>query len=246
MAAYFQARTTWFDQVVVSALDGGTTQVVAVGAGYDGRSLRYAKPGVRWFELDHPATQLDKRARLAGLDLAELEPIVDDIGFAAADFAVDDVGAALAGVGHDGHRATLLPVRGWPPTSASRCWPGWWPPCGKPPPRPAGWPSRSHWNLAPTRSGPPISPGCGGGPDGRAPAGRTAPRGPDSFLTARRRVAAPGQLACPSRSVPPAPPSSWRTRRRAEPDRDDEAAWRSGPPTGVGPKGRLTVIAPSA
>ena len=112
MAAYFQARTTWFDQVVVSAIDGGLTQLVAVGAGYDGRSLRYAKPGVRWFELDHPATQADKRARLAGLDLADLAPLVDDIGFASADFAIDDVGVALAGVGHDRHRASLFTCEG--------------------------------------------------------------------------------------------------------------------------------------
>ena len=112
MAAYFQARTTWFDQAVVSAIDGGIIQVVAVGAGYDGRSLRYAKPGVRWFELDHPATQADKRARLAGLEVADLELIIDGIGFASADFAVDDVGAALAGAGHDPQQASLFTCEG--------------------------------------------------------------------------------------------------------------------------------------
>ena len=29
----------------------------------DGRAFRYAKPGVRWYEVDHPATQLDGMRR---------------------------------------------------------------------------------------------------------------------------------------------------------------------------------------
>src|SRR5262249_56890053 len=64
MVTYLAARTSFFDRVVVRALDGGMRQVVVAGAGYDGRALRYAKPGVRWFEIDHPDTQHDKRARL--------------------------------------------------------------------------------------------------------------------------------------------------------------------------------------
>ena len=44
---YLEARTTFFDRVVVGALDRGVAQVVVAGAGYDGRALRYAKPGAR-------------------------------------------------------------------------------------------------------------------------------------------------------------------------------------------------------
>ena len=69
MARYLQARTAFFDQVVLRGLDRGAAQMLVIGAGYDGRSLRYAKPGVRWFEVDHPATQQDKRARLERLDI---------------------------------------------------------------------------------------------------------------------------------------------------------------------------------
>lgn len=57
MAGYLRVRTSFFDRVVLNALNRGTTQVAAIGAGYDGRALRYAKPGVRWFEVDHPVTQ---------------------------------------------------------------------------------------------------------------------------------------------------------------------------------------------
>jgi len=70
MREYLRARTRFFDGVVTRALGRGCTQVVTGAAGYDGRSLRYAKPGVLWFEVDHPATQNDKRARLDRLGSA--------------------------------------------------------------------------------------------------------------------------------------------------------------------------------
>ena len=69
MHDYLAARTAFFDRTVVGALHQGVRQVVVGGAGYDGRALRYAKPGVRWFEVDHPATQADKRERLDRLGL---------------------------------------------------------------------------------------------------------------------------------------------------------------------------------
>jgi methyltransferase (TIGR00027 family) len=103
MARYLQARTTFFDRAVVAAIDAGVTQLVAVGAGYDARSLRYAKPGVRWFELDHPDTHDDKVRRVGklGLDTA-------GVTFVAADFVTDDVAAALAGAGLDPDRPAAL------------------------------------------------------------------------------------------------------------------------------------------
>jgi methyltransferase (TIGR00027 family) len=115
MARYLQARTTFFDRVVVRSLDqpnavdqpSAVDQVVVVGAGYDGRSLRYARTGVRWIELDHPETQADKRARLARLGIA-----TDGVSFAAADFIVDDVGAALASAGHSADRPSLFLCEG--------------------------------------------------------------------------------------------------------------------------------------
>src|SRR3954451_5426825 len=42
--------------------------VIVPRAGYDCRALRFRTPGVRFFEVDHPATRHDKRARLARLD----------------------------------------------------------------------------------------------------------------------------------------------------------------------------------
>src|SRR5260370_26697945 len=70
MREYLEARTRFFDRVVIGAIDRGVRQIVVGAAGYDGRALRYARSGVRWFEVDHPATQRDKRDRLARLRLA--------------------------------------------------------------------------------------------------------------------------------------------------------------------------------
>ncbi|HTS95329.1 MAG TPA: class I SAM-dependent methyltransferase [Streptosporangiaceae bacterium] len=61
------ARTMFFDEQVLAAISAGIRQVVIVGAGYDDRALRFRAHGVRFFELDHPATQADKAARLHGM-----------------------------------------------------------------------------------------------------------------------------------------------------------------------------------
>ena len=59
-----ERRTRFFDRLTIGRLEAGLTQVVIVGAGYDGRPIRFASPGVTWYEVDHPSTQSDKRARL--------------------------------------------------------------------------------------------------------------------------------------------------------------------------------------
>ncbi len=107
MHRYLAARTTFVDEVVLDAIDRGVDQVVLLGAGYDGRSLRFASPGVRFYEVDHPATQADKLARLERLGIAS-----DDVTFVAADFTTDDVGATLVAHGLDSGRAALHVLEG--------------------------------------------------------------------------------------------------------------------------------------
>jgi methyltransferase (TIGR00027 family) len=46
------ARTLFFDSFVNEALDDGVRQVVIVGAGYDSRAWRLARPGVTFFEIE--------------------------------------------------------------------------------------------------------------------------------------------------------------------------------------------------
>jgi methyltransferase (TIGR00027 family) len=107
MHEYLRARTAFFDRVVTDAVERGITQVVVGGAGYDGRALRYGAPGTRWFEIDHPATQADKRERLTrlGLDAAH-------VSFIPADFTADLVPEPLRGAGFDCARPALFLFEG--------------------------------------------------------------------------------------------------------------------------------------
>jgi methyltransferase (TIGR00027 family) len=107
MTGYLRSRTRFFDRVVVEWVNAGATQLVSVGAGFDGRSLRYAKAGTRWFELDLAGTQADKRQRLARLGIA-----TDGVCFVPVDFAVDDPAAALVEADLDRSRPTLFTCEG--------------------------------------------------------------------------------------------------------------------------------------
>jgi methyltransferase (TIGR00027 family) len=107
MHEYIRARTAFFDRVVVSSIDRGVAQVVIGGAGYDGRAFRYAKPGVRWFEVDHPATQADKLDRIARLGLATAQ-----VRFIPADFTADPVAEPLLAAGLDPGRPALFLFEG--------------------------------------------------------------------------------------------------------------------------------------
>ena len=107
MHDYLAARTAFFDRVVTGAIAAGTPQIVVGAAGYDGRALRYAKPGVRWFEVDHPATQRDKLARLGRLGID-----ASGVGFAEADFAADPVATRLLEAGLDPSEPSLFLLEG--------------------------------------------------------------------------------------------------------------------------------------
>jgi methyltransferase (TIGR00027 family) len=90
-------RTTTIDQAVRAAIARGTTQLVILGAGLDGRAWRMSElAGVSVFEVDHPATQSVKRAKAAGLP-----PSVARVTFVPIDFERDVLGTALERAGHD-------------------------------------------------------------------------------------------------------------------------------------------------
>ncbi len=101
------ARTRFVDGAVLDALARGVMQVVIVGAGYDDRALRFRSPQVRFFEVDHPATQADKRRRLRAIAARS-----DGLSLVPADVRRDDVSRALAAAGHDPGRASLFVCEG--------------------------------------------------------------------------------------------------------------------------------------
>jgi methyltransferase (TIGR00027 family) len=107
MHDYLAARTSFFDRIVVAAIARGVQQIVVGAAGYDGRALRYAKPGVRWFEVDHPATQQDKLRRLRRLGIA-----TPQVRFVEADFTRDPVAERLLAAGLDPAAPSLFLLEG--------------------------------------------------------------------------------------------------------------------------------------
>lgn len=68
MELWLGLRVAYLDRLVGLAIDRlSVRQVVILGAGYDTRAARLPRAGVRYFEVDHPATQAAKRERLATL-----------------------------------------------------------------------------------------------------------------------------------------------------------------------------------
>ena len=68
MEMWLGLRVAYLDRLVGLAVDRlSVRQVVILGAGYDTRAARLPRAGVRFFEVDHPATQAAKRERLASL-----------------------------------------------------------------------------------------------------------------------------------------------------------------------------------
>jgi methyltransferase (TIGR00027 family) len=68
MEKWLALRVAYLDRLVALAVDRlSVRQVVILGAGYDTRAARLPRAGVRFFEVDHPATQAAKRERLGQL-----------------------------------------------------------------------------------------------------------------------------------------------------------------------------------
>jgi methyltransferase (TIGR00027 family) len=107
MHDYLAARTAFFDRAVTGAIDRGVRQIVTGAAGYDGRALRYARPDVRWFEADHPATQRDKLGRLERLGIT-----APGVTFVEADFTRDPLADRLREAGLDPAVPSLFLLEG--------------------------------------------------------------------------------------------------------------------------------------
>lgn len=100
--AWLAARTRFFDDAVTEALDAGVRQVVVMAAGYDSRAWRLARPGVTFFEVDHPATQHDKRRRAP----------VGGPCYVPVEFGTDSVADALIAAGYRIDEPAVFTVEG--------------------------------------------------------------------------------------------------------------------------------------
>jgi methyltransferase (TIGR00027 family) len=98
MEVWLAVRVAYLDRLVGIAVDRlGARQVVILGAGYDTRAARLPRAGVRFFEVDHPATQEAKRARLAQIDGYP----VDAATYVTCNFETDDPVDRLTAAGFD-------------------------------------------------------------------------------------------------------------------------------------------------
>lgn len=97
-AEVMAVRTVAIDAAVLAAAN---PQLVILGAGLDARAWRMPElRGTAVFEVDHPASQAEKRDRLGDRES------VADVHFVPVDFAEDSLPAALATAGHDDSRPT--------------------------------------------------------------------------------------------------------------------------------------------
>jgi len=97
MADLIALRTAAIDAAVRGAIAGGARQLVILGAGYDGRAWRMPElAGVKVFEVDHPATQGEKR-----MHLAELPPATGMVNFVSMNFELESLDTVLERAGHD-------------------------------------------------------------------------------------------------------------------------------------------------
>jgi methyltransferase (TIGR00027 family) len=97
MADTIALRTAAIDTAVRDAIAGGVTQLVILGAGYDGRAWRMKElADVKIFEVDHPATQNEKRSHLH-----ELPPTTGIVTFAPIDFKRESLDTVLDRAGHN-------------------------------------------------------------------------------------------------------------------------------------------------
>ena len=102
---YMQVRSRVIDDEVRAFVESGGRQVILLGAGYDCRALRLPELiDTRVVEVDHPATQERKQRVLARIGAESPSR------YLAWDFehrAIDELPAALAGLGHDRALPTL-------------------------------------------------------------------------------------------------------------------------------------------
>lgn len=102
---FIAMRSRFAEDMGRRAIDDGVRQIVVLGAGLDTFAYRIApEEGLRVFELDHPATQSDKRRRLAEAKIAEPR----HVAYVAHDFERGGMTAPLEAGGFDSSKRTFV------------------------------------------------------------------------------------------------------------------------------------------
>jgi methyltransferase (TIGR00027 family) len=97
LRAFIATRSRFTEDCLAEAMARGVGQYVLLGAGLDTFAYRAVRKGLRVFEVDHPATQGWKRARLSEVAIA----VPDWVTYAPVDFERETIREGLARVGFD-------------------------------------------------------------------------------------------------------------------------------------------------
>lgn len=101
---YTAVRTAFIDREVEDALARGEKQVIILGAGMDTRAARFARPDVRFFEVDSPSSQEEKLTRVRNVH----EYPVDAATYISCDFEKQDFVDRLIEGGFDANTPAFV------------------------------------------------------------------------------------------------------------------------------------------
>jgi methyltransferase (TIGR00027 family) len=102
---FIAMRSRFAEDSAAHAIEKGVRQILVLGAGLDTFAYRLERTqDMRVFELDHPATQTEKRRRLTGAQIAEPA----HVSYVAHDFESGSMTAALKAAGLDPDRGAFV------------------------------------------------------------------------------------------------------------------------------------------
>ena len=101
---FLAARDRYIDDTLQGFLDEGIDQLVILGAGYDSRAYRFARTGVKIFEVDHPATQEDKLVKVQTV----FGKVPEHVVYVPVDFNTQSLEERLLECGYDPTQKTLF------------------------------------------------------------------------------------------------------------------------------------------
>jgi methyltransferase (TIGR00027 family) len=102
---FIAMRSRFAEDSARRAIDKGVRQILVLGAGLDTFAYRLERtPELRIFELDHPATQVEKRRRLNEAQIAEPQ----HVSYVAHDFESGSMTAALKAAGLDPDKGAFV------------------------------------------------------------------------------------------------------------------------------------------
>jgi methyltransferase (TIGR00027 family) len=102
---FIAMRSRFAEDSAAHAIDKGVRQILVLGAGLDTFAYRLERSqDMRVFELDHPATQAEKRRRLSEAQIAEPQ----HVSYVAHDFESGGMTAALKAAGLDPDKGAFV------------------------------------------------------------------------------------------------------------------------------------------